>query len=120
MRFQVTNALLKDYLRNPRETILFHNPNSSRPPEKGGTLRLIKHLLKGLPPGRLPRLAALGPRNHGLLEAIRLLPPLPHLGVRPHQGHVGVVVGPDVLEVGEEEAGGGIVGDAVCLGDASA
>ncbi len=79
-----------------------------------GASRGVKHLLDRPPPRRLAGLAVLGPRHQRLLHPVRHPPPLAHLGVLPHALHVPGVVVPDVLEAGEQDAGSGVVEDAVC------
>lgn len=66
-------------------------------------LSLVKDLLNGLPPRRLAVLAALGPWDQRLLELVRHLPPLPHLGVLPHSLHVASVIVSDVFESRKED-----------------
>ena len=81
-----------------------------------GTLRCVKHLFDRLPPRRLAGLAVLGPRHQRLLHPVRHSPPLAHLRVLPHALHVPGIVVPDVLEAGKQDAGFGVVEDAVCYG----
>lgn len=81
------------------------------------TLSLVKDLLDGLPPRRLAGLAALGAGDHGLLELVRHLPPLAHLGVLAHPLHVARVVVADVFEGREEDVRLVVVEYAVCGGD---
>lgn len=52
------------------------------------------------------------PSTH-LLKAIRHSPPLPHLGVLAHALHVAGVVEPDVLERREQDAGAGVMENAI-------
>lgn len=75
--------------------------------------RHIKHLLNGLPPRRLACLGAHSAGNETLLPCISHAPPLPNTRVLCHASHIGLVVGADVLERGEQYVGLVVVKDAV-------
>lgn len=75
---------------------------------------LVKDLLDWLPPRGLAGLAALGARDHGLLELVRHFPPLAHLGVLAHSLHVAGVVVADIFEGREEDVCLVIVEYAIC------